>query len=138
MLGRNLVHDILKRPYCHPERSSKKQERLLKLKSVVNFKPYTKNVVSNKCDRTNTNFNYDTNYGGSSLGLWVERVEKSEGIEVKLVKGNKELVHYARPDYYKAMWWKYVHHVRSNQLCKNNLLFHKSSVRVINTLNKYN
>ena len=138
VLGRDLVHDILKKPHCHPEKRTKQQVDDSNENSTVNHKQNAKKGISNKCDRIN--FNYDTNFGGTSLGLWVERIEKSEGRKVKLVKGNEELVHYKNKKYYKSMWEKYVKNAGSGseKLCEKHLLFHKSSVSDMDILNKYN
>ena len=140
VLGRHLVHIILNKHYCHPDESS--TSKRLKFdsneNSTVKLKPNAEKVSSKECDRIN--FNYDTNTGGTSLGLWVERVEQSEGREVKLVKGNEELVHYKFGRWYRSMWEKYVKNAgsESEELCEKHLLFHKSSVSDMDILNKYN
>lgn len=75
---------LIQAPYCHPARQK-------------------------NC--TKTAFNYDTNYGGSSLGLWVGRVGNA-----MVYPANNEILHY-----------NFNYDIHSHDLCENHVLYHKAT-----------
>ena len=109
ILGRDLIYDILQKPYCHPETS--------------------KNCNDPKMS------NIDTNFGGTSLGSWIENVSR----RVKLIKANDEIVHYKNKKFYQEMREKYIESSQVQQnFCNDYLLFHKSSAQDMMKLYMYN
>ena len=104
ILGKDLISDILQKPYCHPE-------------------------TFNNCTDPKI-LNIDTNFGGTSLGFWLENIDN-----VRLVKANDEVVHYKNKQFYQKIQQKYVGHTPKDNFCEDYLLFHKASVRDMTKLN---
>ena len=79
IVGREIVGDIIPAAYCHPTRDE-------------------------NC--TEHEFNFDTNYGGTSLGLWIQRVGNPH-----TVHDNKRILHY-----------NFNYNIHQNDVCSTHLL----------------
>ena len=92
IVGRELVKDIIKLPYCHSER-----------------------VPS--CSKTQM-IAYDTDFGGTSLGLWISHVGQGN---VKATALNDEFLHYGAVNMYNG------YDIHSRDVCNDYALYHKAS-----------
>ena len=85
LYGAALFRTLIQAPYCHKSREP------------------------NNC--TKTEFNYDTDYGGTSLGMWVGRVGNAT-----VYPANKEVLHY-----------NFKYNIHTSDVCGEYLLYHKAS-----------
>ena len=89
IVGREVALDIVKRKYCHPSRDS-------------------------DCSRTENAF--DTDFGGTSLGLWLSNVG-----DVKATALNNVFFHYNNRAVYNA------YDIHKHDVCGEFALYHKAS-----------
>ena len=89
IVGRELALDIVKRKYCHPSRDP-------------------------DCSRTENAF--DTDFGGTSLGLWLSNVANVKGIAL-----NNLFFHYNNRAVYNA------YDIHKRDVCGEFALYHKAS-----------